>query len=96
LSANTTVIYKVSGLARIVNVSLRIVTPFDNGATITVGDQYDNSKYMTEHENDTSVTGEYQSFPSEIYAQTQKEDINVYLNANGATQGEARVLITYV
>jgi hypothetical protein len=96
LSANTTVIYKVSGLVRVVNVSLKITTPFDNGATITVGDQYDNSRYMTEHENDTSLVGEYQSFPSHIYAQSQKEDVNVYLNANGATQGEARVLITYV
>jgi hypothetical protein len=42
------------------------------------------------------LVGEYQSFPSHIYAQSQKEDVNVYLNANGATQGEARVLITYV
>ena len=91
-----TVIHKVSGTVRVVNVSLKIITPFDNEATITVGDANDNARYMTAHENDTSSIGEYQSFPSHIYAQSQKQDISVYLNANGATQGEARVLITYV
>lgn len=96
LSANTTTIYKVSGLVRVVNVSVKITQAFDNGATITVGDQYDNSKYMQDYENDASVVGEYQSFPSHIYAQSSKEDVNVYLNATGSTQGEARVLITYV
>jgi hypothetical protein len=96
LSAASTVIYKVSGLVRVVNVSLKITTAFDNGATISVGDTDNHERFMTVDENDTSSTGEYQSFPSHIYAQTNKEDINIYLNANGATQGEARVLITYV
>lgn len=91
-----TTIHKVSGLVRVVNVSLRIITPFNNGAVITVGDINDNARYMTAHENDTSAVGEYMSFPTHIYAQSQKEDVNVYLTANGATQGEARVLITYV
>jgi hypothetical protein len=76
-------------------VTVTVVTPFNNAATITVGDDLDQDRLMTVDQNDLSVSSDYSTTPSYTYATGSDTQIRYYFNANGATTGKAIIAITY-
>lgn len=93
---NTKLIHRVDHNVRVMNVSVEVITPFNGGATLTVGDSNDIDRHMTVNENDLSDAGTYYSFPNHLYDELTEVHVNAYLTKGNATQGLAEVLITYV
>lgn len=105
LSANVTynggatvTLGNVSSTSKAVSVMVDVTTTFDgSGATLTVGDDDDNSRLMSMNYLDISSTGVYVTNPSYIYQEEvdANNTIKVYVSASGSTQGAATVSIQY-
>jgi hypothetical protein len=95
-TGNTT-IGTVSNNSRVTLVSVEVITPFDDtGATLTVGDSGDNDRLVTNDEIDISSTGTYAVQPAYQYTSGSDTDIVAYLNIGSSTQGEVKILVSYM
>jgi hypothetical protein len=80
---------------RVLNVSIEVTQIFDGSPIISVGDTNDNSRLMSDDLVDLSTASTYTSLSDYVYS-TEDTEINVYFSAGGATQGSAKIVITYV
>lgn len=94
-SSTTVLIGEVSSGARVSPVTVEVLTPFDGTPVLTVGDSGNTQRLMADQQLDLSVQGIYESQPAYQYTGGADTEINVSFAANGATQGLARVTITY-
>ena len=95
-TGNTT-IGTVSNNSRVTLVSVEVITPFDDtGATLTVGDSGDNDRLVNNDEIDISSTGTYAVQPAYQYTSGSDTDIIAYLNIGSSTQGEVKILVSYM
>lgn len=95
-TGNTT-IGTVSDNSRVTLVSVEVITPFDDSnATLTVGDSGDNDRLVTNDEIDVSSTGTYAVQPAYQYTSGSDTDIIAYLNIGSSTQGEVKILVSYM
>ena len=95
-TGNTT-IGTVSNNSRVTLVSVEVITPFDDtNATLTVGDLGDNDRLVTNDEIDISSTGTYAVQPAYQYTSGSDTDIVAYLNIGSSTQGEVKILVSYM
>jgi len=95
-TGNTT-IGTVSNNSRVTLVSVEVITPFDDtNATLTVGDSGDNDRLVTNDEIDISSTGTYAVQPAYQYTSGSDTDIVAYLNIGSSTQGEVKILVSYM
>lgn len=85
----------ISGDSVISIVSVEVLVPFDNGATISIGTDSDPSALMDVNSNDLSGASEYKSFPSFAIAAGVNADVKYFLTATGATQGHAVVAVQF-
>ena len=72
-----------------------MITPFDGAPTITIGDDGDNARLFADSLVDLSTAGSYVTTPVFQYTSASDTLIRIYFSAGGATQGEARITITY-
>lgn len=94
-NAGTTYIGTVSDGSRIINVSVVVKIPFDGTPIISVGDDLDNERIMTDDMVDLAYESTYGNTPSYVYDTGSDVDLNFYLTLDGATVGELEVIISY-
>ncbi len=94
-SSLTTLIGEVSSGSRVNPVTIEVLTPFDGVPVIRVGDVGDLDRLFEDDLVDLTTVGVYESTPAFQYTGGNDAEINVTFNDNGATQGLARVTITY-
>lgn len=95
ISAASGLIHTVSDGSRVSFVTIHVVEPFDAPATLTVGDDDQPDRLMTEDQNDLTTVSDYSTTPAFSYSTGGDTQIKYYLNTAGATQGQAIVAITY-
>lgn len=81
---------------RIVSVVVEVTTIFNLPATLKIGDVLDPDKLMTSDLNDLSELGTYSTNPDFVYANGSDVTLRATLNNGGSSQGNARIVITYV
>lgn len=74
-----------------VSTLIRIITPFDGGTTITVGDVGDTSRLAEAADNFPSVIGDYETRPHHRY--TAETEMRVYFPTGAPSVGEGEVTI---
>lgn len=86
----------VSQGSRATLITVEVTVPFNGAPSLTVGDGGDNSRLIDNGFHDLSEVGTYNVQTDYVYDNVLDTDLFVYFSANGATQGSARVLVTYV
>jgi hypothetical protein len=86
----------ISANSRVTLVSIEVITIFDGTPTLTIGDAGDNARLIDDNLHDLTVVGTYNATTDYVYSSAVDTDIYAYFAFPGATQGEARVLVTYV
>ena len=92
---STELIHTISNGRRVSFITVTVNEAFDHNATVSVGDNLDNSRLMTIDQNDLTSVGVYSTTPSYVYEFGTDTNINLYFNANSSTVGNAIVAITY-
>ena len=92
----TAVIHTITNGRRVTFVTVTVTEAFNGTPSITVGDAGQNDRLMNQDMNDLTIVGDYSTTPTYTYESGQDTDICYYLYANGCTQGNAIVAITYV
>ena len=64
--------------------------------TLTVGDVTNNTRLVTNDELDLATVGTYAIQPTYQYTTGTDAVINAYFNVAGATQGSAKILVSYM
>jgi len=90
-----TVIGEVSSGSRVSPVTIEVIIPFDSAPTISVGDAGQSDRLFENANVDLTTIGTYVSTPAFQYTGGTDTDIIVTFSSAGATQGLARVTITY-
>lgn len=90
------VIGTLSDKRRVIQVLVNVITPFDGTATLDIGDEFTSDSLMSNNSIDLSVMGSYTATPSQVYDAGQDIDIIASFVPNGATVGEADIVVTYV
>lgn len=87
----------VSSTSRPLSVVVDVTSAFDGNTTITVGDDNNPSRLMSDAYVDTSEVFTYVTNPSYVYSDAvdANNTIKVYVTAGGSTQGNATVLVSY-
>jgi hypothetical protein len=89
-------IVTVSSQSRITLITVEVITPFDGSPTLTVGISPDLDLLFTDDLHDLSTVGSY-AYQTDYYFDTGVDtDILVNYIANGATQGQARIIVSYM
>lgn len=96
LTVSPVLLGNISSGSRVTLVTVRVTVPFNGSPTLTVGDSGDNARLLSNDMHDLSVAGTYDTSVDYVYNGVLDTDINTYFNANGATVGSARILVTYV
>ena len=86
----------VSNTSRITLVSVEVSVAFDDAPTLTVGDTSDNDRLVTNDEVDLGTVGTYAIQPTYQYVTGSDAVINAYFNVASATQGSAKILVSYM
>lgn len=88
----------ISPGSRVVDVSIRILVPFDGVApTVSIGDDINgNSVHMRVTDSDLTVLEQFQTESNFIYTGTQEVDVKAYYSADGSTIGQAQIIVSYV
>jgi hypothetical protein len=94
----TNAIYRVSDGSRVSMITVDVLEAFNSiSPSLTIGDVLDTSRLMGNNMIDLTVAESFVATPSHQYSTGGTEtEINAYFNSNGATQGHAKVTITYV
>ena len=96
-SPASAVIHTITDGRRVSFVTVSVSDAFDGTPSITVGDTGQNDRLMTADLSDLTIVGDYSATPAYTYSNNgQDTDICYYFEANGCTQGNAIVSITYV
>ena len=87
----------VSSGSRPLNVVVNVTSAFDGTTELTVGDDNDPDRLMTNSYVDLSETGSYTISPSYVYSNALDADntLKVYVTAGDSTLGNATVLVSY-
>ena len=87
----------LSSTSKPMQVMVNVTTTFDGSATLTVGDDNNNSRLMSTTYVDLSETGVYVTNPSYVYQNALDADntLKVYVTQGTSTQGAATVYVTY-
>jgi len=88
-------IHTISNNRRVTFVTVSVTEPFNAAATVSVGDDLNNSRLMTIDQNDLTISGDYSTTPSYVYEFGSDVPIKLYFNNNGSTVGSATIAITY-
>ena len=94
--SGTTAIGTVSDGSRITLISVEVTVAFDDAPTLTIGDASDNDRLVTNDEIDLGSVGTYAIQPAYQYSTGSDATINAYLNVASATQGSAKILVSYM
>lgn len=97
-SVTPVTIGSISSGTRIVNVMIQIITPFSADAVISIGTM-DNQTVIFDPQNvDVTIPGSYESGSSFIYSgpSASEDEIMVFLTPGSSTEGEARVIVSYM
>lgn len=82
---------------RVISVAVEVLTVFnDVAAALSVGDAGDDSRLMSAELVDLAATGTYNAISNFVYSSGNDEDIFVTIVPGTSTQGEVKVVITYV
>ena len=96
-SSSTITLGNISAGGRVVDVSIRVITPFNGTPLLTVGDDINGvAVHMDSDINDLTVADQYISESNFTYLDTLDTDIKAYFNAGGATVGQAQIIVSYV
>ena len=85
----------VSDNSRITLITIEVITPFDGAPTLTIGDSVNNSRLMYNTNHDLSETGVYTIHSEHLYTTGNNVIINAYFAGGGASQGEAKIVLSY-
>lgn len=89
-----TMINTVTPQTRFFSIVVNITTAFNGTApVVTVGDAVDNSRLLTNSDVDLTTVGSYEVIPTYVYSTA--EEVNLYLDADGSTQGEFNIVLSY-
>ena len=94
--SGTTAIGTVSDGSRINLISVEVTQAFDDSPTLTIGDASDNDRLVTNDEIDLGSVGTYTIQPAYQYSTGSDATINAYFNVASATQGSAKILVSYM
>ena len=94
--SGTFAIGTVSNTSRITLVSVEVSQSFNDAPTLTVGDASDNDRLVTNDEVDLATVGTYAIQPTYQYTTGSDAVINAYFNVASATQGSAKILVSYM
>ena len=94
--SGTTAVGTVSDGSRITLVSIEVTVAFDDAPTLTIGDASDNDRLVTDDEIDLGTVGTYAIQPAYQYTTGSDATINAYFNVASATQGSAKILVSYM
>ena len=94
--SGTTAIGTVSDGSRITLISVEVTQAFDDTPTLTIGDSGDNDRLVTNDEIDLGSVGTYAIQPAYQYSTGSDVTINAYFNVASATQGSAKILVSYM
>jgi hypothetical protein len=86
----------VSNNARIANVTIVVSEAFDGTATISVGVPGDPAVIMSSDIVDLTVVGSYETSSSYTYFGVPEGVIQATLDTGGSTQGQAKIIISYL
>lgn len=90
------VIYTVSGGSRVTFVTVTVTEQFNGlNPLISVGDNDDSNRLMTNNQNDLKSLGTYSTTPSYIYSGSSDVDITFTFDAANSTTGKAVIAISY-
>lgn len=93
-SPTETLINTVTPQTRFFSIVVNVTTPFNGTApVVTVGDSVNNSRLLANSDADLTVAGAYETIPTYVYATA--EEVNVYLDADGSTQGAFTIVLSY-
>ena len=96
LSPPSPLITTVSTESRITLITVEVITPFDGAPTLTIGDPLAPDKLMSDVINDLTHVGTYSAQTDVYYNSGSDTDIIAAFNPNGATVGEARIVVSYM
>ena len=82
--------------ARVVDVSVRVITSFDGSPTLTIGDATNPSNLMDYDLMDLTVVDQYFTECNFTYTNAHDTDIKAYFNAGGSSIGQAQIIVSYV
>ena len=94
--SGTTAIGTVSDGSRITLVSIEVTVAFNDAPTLTIGDTGDADRLVTDDEIDLGTVGTYAIQPAYQYTTGSDATINAYFNVASATQGSAKILVSYM
>ena len=94
--SGTTAVGTVSDGSRVTLISVEVTVAFNDAPTLTIGDASDNDRLVTNDEIDLGTVGTYAIQPAYQYTTGSDATINAYLNVASATQGSAKILISYM
>lgn len=94
--SGTTAIGTVSDGSRITLVSIEVTVAFNDAPTLTIGDSADNDRLVTDDEIDLGTVGTYAIQPAYQYTTGSDATISAYFNVASATQGSAKILVSYM
>lgn len=89
-------IYRISPTDRVTVVTVEVTEAFHTSATLTVGDDADHERLVSDQHIDLSVVDTYTITPSYQYGGTDESWIRAYLSAGSTTTGSVRVTISYI
>lgn len=89
-------IYRISPTDRVTVVTVDVTEAFHTSATLTVGDDADHERLVSDQHIDLSVVDTYTITPSYQYGGTDESWIRAYLSAGSSTTGSVRVTISYI
>ena len=88
------VIGTISSNSRVSLITVEVTTPFDGSPSLTIGDDVDTDRLMSDSLHDLSSNGVYSASNDFLYTGGDT-DIKAYFSSNGATVGEALITISY-
>lgn len=89
-------IYRISPTDRVTVITVEVISAFHPSASMTVGDDADNARLVSDQNIDLSVVDTYTINPSYQYGGTDESMIRAYLTPGSSTGGEAKVTISYI
>lgn len=95
-SPSVSEIVTVSSGSRVTLITVEVITPFDGNPTMGVGYGSDLDALFQDNFVDLSTVGTYANQTDTFFNTGNDTDIVVQYTANGATQGQARIVVTYV
>lgn len=95
-SSSTILLTSIVPYTRVLEISIDVLTPFDQTSSVTFGDDSNNIRLADNSNLDLSSVGTYIITPSTQYTGTSNTDIKAYFSVGSATSGSATITISCV